>query len=120
MLFDLPTLSWPEVLLRLALAAVLGAAIGIERELREREAGLRTHLLVCLGSALFTIASAYGFRGFLEHGGSVVRARTDAVCMGLRRGRGAGPEMAGTELSAISSAGGSAGAGAGMEAVVSG
>lgn len=55
------TLHWGEALLRLALAAALGAAVGIERELREREAGLRTHLLVALGSALFTIVGAYGF-----------------------------------------------------------
>jgi putative Mg2+ transporter-C (MgtC) family protein len=60
----LPTLSWWEVLVRLALASVLGGAIGLERELREREAGLRTHLLVALGSALFTLVSAYAFRDF--------------------------------------------------------
>jgi putative Mg2+ transporter-C (MgtC) family protein len=58
---SVPTLHWDEALLRLALAAVLGAAVGLERELRDREAGLRTHLLVALGSALFTIAGAYGF-----------------------------------------------------------
>jgi putative Mg2+ transporter-C (MgtC) family protein len=55
------SLDWPELLLRLALAGALGGAIGLERELREREAGLRTHLLVALGSALFTIVGAYGF-----------------------------------------------------------
>jgi putative Mg2+ transporter-C (MgtC) family protein len=55
------------------LAAAFGGAIGIERELREREAGLRTHLLVSVGSALFTIASAYGFRDFIVAGGNVVR-----------------------------------------------
>ena len=59
-----PSLSWEELLLRLALAAALGGAIGFERELREREAGLRTHTLVSLGAALFTIAGAYGFRDF--------------------------------------------------------
>ncbi|MGZ4256837.1 MAG: MgtC/SapB family protein [Gaiellaceae bacterium] len=59
-----PTLSWQELLLRLALAAALGGAIGFERELRDREAGLRTHTLVSLGAALFTIAGAYGFRDF--------------------------------------------------------
>src|SRR5262245_66126705 len=49
---------------RLAVAAALGAAIGVERELRDREAGIRTHLLVALGACLFTIAGAYGFSDF--------------------------------------------------------
>ena len=53
-----------EAVLRLAVAAGLGAAVGIERELREREAGIRTHLLVSLGSCLFTIVGAYGFEDF--------------------------------------------------------
>ena len=57
------SISWDEVLGRLALAAVLGGAIGIEREIREREAGLRTHMLVAVGSALFTLVGAYGFKG---------------------------------------------------------
>ena len=58
------TIGWPEVLLRLFVAAALGGAIGVERELRERQAGLRTHLVVCLGSALFTLVSSYGFANF--------------------------------------------------------
>ena len=70
----IPTLQWPHVLLRLSVAAVLGGAIGMERELRERQAGLRTHLLVSVGAALFTLVSAYGFREFLVEGGAVVRA----------------------------------------------
>jgi putative Mg2+ transporter-C (MgtC) family protein len=53
-----------EAVLRLVVAAGLGAAVGIERELREREAGIRTHLLVSLGSCLFTIVGAYGFEDF--------------------------------------------------------
>jgi putative Mg2+ transporter-C (MgtC) family protein len=69
---SLPTLNWYEALLRLALAAALGGLIGVERELRERQAGLRTHLLVALGSALFTIVGAYGFHEFLNSGASVV------------------------------------------------
>jgi putative Mg2+ transporter-C (MgtC) family protein len=57
----LPELSSAEILLRVGLAAALGGAIGFERELREREAGLRTHLLVSVGAALFTIVSAYAW-----------------------------------------------------------
>ena len=58
------TIGWAEVLLRLFVAAALGGAIGLERELRERQAGLRTHLVVSVGSALFTLVSAYGFIDF--------------------------------------------------------
>jgi putative Mg2+ transporter-C (MgtC) family protein len=73
LLSAVPTLGWDDNLFRLTLAAVLGGAIGFEREYREREAGLRTHLLVCVGSALFTIISAYGFHDFLTSGDQVVR-----------------------------------------------
>ena len=69
----IPTLPWPHVLLRLAAAAALGGAVGMERELRERQAGLRTHLLVSVGSALFTIVSAYGFADFFAAGGALLR-----------------------------------------------
>jgi putative Mg2+ transporter-C (MgtC) family protein len=58
------TIGWPEVLLRVFVAAALGGAIGLERELRERQAGLRTHLVVSVGAALFTLVSAYGFSNF--------------------------------------------------------
>ena len=85
---SIPTLDWWEVVLRLALAAVLGAAIGLERELREREAGLRTHLLVSLGSALFTIVSAYGFHTFLASGASVVRADPTRIAAQIVTGIG--------------------------------
>ena len=57
----MPELSWIDVAVRLFVAAALGGAIGLERELREREAGLRTHLLVSLGSALFFLVSAYAW-----------------------------------------------------------
>jgi putative Mg2+ transporter-C (MgtC) family protein len=46
-------------LLRLLLAFGLGFALGFEREVRGQDAGLRTHILVCLGSCLFTLASLY-------------------------------------------------------------
>jgi len=43
---------------RLALAAILGAAIGLERQIRHKAAGLRTTMLICFGAALYTILSA--------------------------------------------------------------
>jgi putative Mg2+ transporter-C (MgtC) family protein len=85
---SLPTLGWDEALLRLVLAAALGGAVGVERELREREAGLRTHLLVALGSALFTIVSAYGFHAFLSSGASVVRADPTRIAAQIVTGIG--------------------------------
>jgi putative Mg2+ transporter-C (MgtC) family protein len=59
-----PELHWGEVLVRVVLAGALGGAIGAEREIREREAGLRTHMLVAVGAALFTIVSAYAWGDF--------------------------------------------------------
>ena len=50
-----------EMVLRLALAGVLGGVIGAEREYRGKVAGTRTHLLVALGSALMLLVSRYGF-----------------------------------------------------------
>jgi putative Mg2+ transporter-C (MgtC) family protein len=60
----MPDVEWWDVLLRIVVAAGLTGAIGLERELRERAAGLRTHMLVGVGSALFTIVSAYGWADF--------------------------------------------------------
>lgn len=50
-----------ELIGRIALAAVLGVAVGIERERRAKAAGIRTHSLVAMGSALFALVGAYGF-----------------------------------------------------------
>ncbi|BFH60015.1 MULTISPECIES: MgtC/SapB family protein [Paenibacillus] len=50
-----------EYIIRLAVAGLLGAIIGLERELRAKEAGLRTHFLVSVGSALIMLVSQYGF-----------------------------------------------------------
>lgn len=49
------------VSLRLIIAMVLGGIVGLEREYRAKDAGFRTHFLVALGSALFTLLSVYGF-----------------------------------------------------------
>jgi putative Mg2+ transporter-C (MgtC) family protein len=51
--------------LRLAVGLILGALIGFERELHRQPAGFRTHSLVSLGAALFTVVSAFGFGGDL-------------------------------------------------------
>lgn len=53
-------------ILRLALATMLGAIIGFEREYHAKEAGIRTHLLVALGACLFMILSVYGFDFMLD------------------------------------------------------
>lgn len=53
-------MEW-DLTLRLLLASLFGALIGLDREYRAKEAGLRTHFLVCLGSALFMIVSQHGF-----------------------------------------------------------
>jgi putative Mg2+ transporter-C (MgtC) family protein len=52
---DVPTLA--DMVARLVLAAVLGALVGFEREAHGRPAGLRTHMLVCMGSTIFTVVS---------------------------------------------------------------
>lgn len=54
-----------EIFSQLLMAAVLGILIGTERELKGRLAGVKTHALVCLGSCLFTILSAVGFKDFI-------------------------------------------------------
>jgi putative Mg2+ transporter-C (MgtC) family protein len=53
----MPTLSDLELTQRLVLAALLGAVLGAEREWRNKEAGLRTNILITIGSALFTLMS---------------------------------------------------------------
>src|SRR5262249_54515608 len=58
------SLGWDGTLWRIAAAAALGGAIGLERELDEKAAGLRTHMLVAVGAALFTLVGAYGFNEF--------------------------------------------------------
>lgn len=55
------TITYWEVALRLLLAVLLGGLVGFERESRNRPAGFRTHILVCVGSALIMLVSAYGF-----------------------------------------------------------
>src|SRR5207237_9923083 len=50
-----------ELIARIGLAGILGGLLGFEREIRGHDPGMRTHALVALGAALFTLAGAYGF-----------------------------------------------------------
>ena len=59
--------SW-EIALRLLLSVILGGLIGFERESHNRPAGFRTHILVCAGSCLLMMVSAYGFSGQIGEG----------------------------------------------------
>ena len=60
------TISHAEVAIRLLVTAVLGGVIGFERETRDQSARFRTHILLGLGAALFTLVSAYAFTEFTE------------------------------------------------------
>ncbi len=51
------------MVLRVVLALILGAVIGWEREREGKEAGLRTHMLICVGATLFTLVSVFAFDG---------------------------------------------------------
>ena len=56
-----------DILIRILISLALGFAIGVERELTSKWAGLRTHILVCLGSTVFTILSIYAFPTMITH-----------------------------------------------------
>ncbi len=58
-------MNW-EIFLRLLLAGTFGAVIGFERTSKKKEAGIRTHFLVALGSALIMIVSKYGFSDIIH------------------------------------------------------
>ena len=62
------TLGQWELLLRLLIACICGFVIGIERSFRQKEAGIRTHIILALGAALMMIVSKYGFFDIAELG----------------------------------------------------
>lgn len=74
-------ISNSEVILRLLISAILGGVVGIEREANNRPAGLRTHVLVTLGSSLIMLISIYGFPGMGAngHGGEPARLAAQVV-----------------------------------------
>jgi putative Mg2+ transporter-C (MgtC) family protein len=59
-------ISYWELTLRILFALVVGGLIGLEREYGQHSAGFRTHILVCLGSALIMLLSIYGFSDFVN------------------------------------------------------
>ena len=65
-------LSQPEAVLRMGLALALGALVGAERQRGDRPAGMRTHALVCLGSTVFMLVSAFAFPEFTQAAGGRV------------------------------------------------
>lgn len=68
------TIDW-VLITRLVIAGLLGGAIGVEREFRAKEAGVRTHFIVALGSALFMIISAEALYGGNYHDAARVAAQ---------------------------------------------
>lgn len=114
-----------EVIIRLVMSAVIGGSIGIEREVSNRPAGLRTHILVSVGSTLIMLVSIFGFSegdparlasqvvsgiGFLGAGtiirtGNDVRGLTTAaslwVCAGIGLAIGAGYYLGGVITAVI-------------------
>jgi putative Mg2+ transporter-C (MgtC) family protein len=68
---------WPDDLFSIILAVIFGAAIGAEREISGKAAGLRTNVLICLGAAVFTIISKQMAAGTAE--GSVTRIAAQIV-----------------------------------------
>ena len=65
-----------DFLIRLTAALVLGFSLGLERELTNKYAGLRTHILVCLGACVFTLLSIYGFPTFADGDNVIVNQAT--------------------------------------------
>ena len=84
----IPDISIGEIAVRLVVAAALTGLVGLEREWRERAAGLRTHMLVGVGSALFTLVSAYGFNEFLVGSTNVVRTDPTRIAAQIVTGIG--------------------------------
>ena len=72
-----------DFILRLFVAGILGAVVGLDREYRAKEAGYRTHFLVSLGSALIMVVSQYGFQDvILENSVSLDPSRVAAQVEG--------------------------------------
>lgn len=74
-----PDIDWIDTALRLGLAALLGGAIGLEREYDGQDAGFRTHLLVVVGAALFGLVSVGGFDDFFVSDRATTNVQLDVT-----------------------------------------
>ena len=72
-------MEYIDILIRILSALLLGFIIGLEREMTNKYAGLRTNILVCLGACIFTIISIYGGGTVLRHGANVFGLTTAAT-----------------------------------------
>lgn len=63
-------MQYGEFILRILAACLCGAAIGFERSMRFKEAGIRTHMIVCCAAALMMIVSKYGFADLVDASGN--------------------------------------------------
>ncbi len=73
------TLTWWEMLARLSMAVVFGGVLGWNREEAQKPAGMRTHILVCMGSALAMMVSIYMYIRFPHPGGDPGRIAAQVV-----------------------------------------
>lgn len=74
-----PDIDAVDIIGRLALAALLGGAIGLEREYDGQDAGFRTHMLVVVGAALFGLVSIAGFDAFIADDRSATNVTIDVT-----------------------------------------
>lgn len=81
-------LEWYDVVLRLSLAALFGALVGLERESAGQDAGFRTHLLLALGSALFGAVSVGAFDAFITDDATNVRVDVTRIASYVAAGVG--------------------------------
>ena len=91
-----------QMVIRLLAAAGMGAAIGYQREKAGKPAGLRTHVLIAVGAALFTVASVYGFgpAGDMSRVAAGVVAGIGFIGAGAIMHRGAGDIVGGLTTAA--------------------
>ncbi len=80
------TLGQWELLVRLLVACACGFVIGIERSFRQKEAGMRTHLILALGAALMMVVSKYGFFDIAEMNMNSLRADASRIASNVVTG----------------------------------